>query len=321
MDMNADSHTKFADNGKVMLASAILLFLILVIVIFFRTYAYSCFRRHRHHPPNRNLLPTLAASNNSKGLHPSLFNLLPTFNYSSHSHRPLHECAVCLSEFQEDEEGRLLPNCNHGFHTHCIDKWFRSHSNCPLCRAPVAPPKITEAAAGCSYLPPPIGCPSKALDVEEGVKGKELIKKVCEKSPSREVCTRVLEADPRSENAGLDELAMISLKEARANASDIINHLKLLVVNDSLGPDVQQGMSDCLETLGDSEEQLEDAIAALLVKALDDTQRWLQVALAAVDTCRSYLHGNDRLLMNKEQNFRLMCDISLSICNTLVSGI
>ncbi|GFY92086.1 RING/U-box superfamily protein [Actinidia rufa] len=47
------------------------------------------------------------------------------------------ECAVCLSEFIDDESLRLLPKCNHAFHLPCIDAWLKSHSNCPLCRANV----------------------------------------------------------------------------------------------------------------------------------------------------------------------------------------
>ncbi|CAJ1975989.1 unnamed protein product [Sphenostylis stenocarpa] len=47
------------------------------------------------------------------------------------------ECAVCLSEFQEDENLRLLPKCHHAFHLPCIDTWLRSHTNCPICRAPI----------------------------------------------------------------------------------------------------------------------------------------------------------------------------------------
>ncbi|CAK7355112.1 unnamed protein product [Dovyalis caffra] len=47
------------------------------------------------------------------------------------------ECSVCLSEFQDDETLRLLPKCSHAFHIPCIDTWLRSHTNCPLCRAPI----------------------------------------------------------------------------------------------------------------------------------------------------------------------------------------
>ncbi|XP_004504827.1 putative RING-H2 finger protein ATL53 [Cicer arietinum] len=48
------------------------------------------------------------------------------------------DCSVCLSEFQDDEDLRLLPKCNHAFHLPCIDTWLSSHTNCPMCRAPIA---------------------------------------------------------------------------------------------------------------------------------------------------------------------------------------
>lgn len=47
------------------------------------------------------------------------------------------ECAVCLLEFQENENLRFLPKCCHAFHIDCIDMWLRSHANCPLCRSNV----------------------------------------------------------------------------------------------------------------------------------------------------------------------------------------
>ncbi|XP_076919258.1 E3 ubiquitin-protein ligase RING1-like [Bidens hawaiensis] len=45
------------------------------------------------------------------------------------------DCSVCLTEFEEDDTLRVLPNCKHAFHVRCIDTWLRSHTNCPLCRA------------------------------------------------------------------------------------------------------------------------------------------------------------------------------------------
>ncbi|KAL0338908.1 UNVERIFIED_CONTAM: E3 ubiquitin-protein ligase RING1 [Sesamum angustifolium] len=50
------------------------------------------------------------------------------------------QCAVCLSVFEEGEEVRQLPKCNHLFHAQCIDMWLYSHMDCPLCRSPVEPP-------------------------------------------------------------------------------------------------------------------------------------------------------------------------------------
>ncbi|GLJ38558.1 hypothetical protein SUGI_0786180 [Cryptomeria japonica] len=72
------------------------------------------------------------------GLNIETIEALPEFVYSnSQSFKEPPECAVCLSEFEENEKGRLLPNCNHRFHKECIDMWFYSHSTCPLCRTRV----------------------------------------------------------------------------------------------------------------------------------------------------------------------------------------
>uniref|UniRef100_A0A803QB48 RING-type E3 ubiquitin transferase n=1 Tax=Cannabis sativa TaxID=3483 RepID=A0A803QB48_CANSA len=45
------------------------------------------------------------------------------------------KCAVCFLEFEDNERLRLIPNCYHIFHAHCIDKWLKSKSTCPVCRA------------------------------------------------------------------------------------------------------------------------------------------------------------------------------------------
>ncbi|KAG8052090.1 hypothetical protein GUJ93_ZPchr0001g29928 [Zizania palustris] len=47
------------------------------------------------------------------------------------------ECAVCIAELRDGEEGRALPRCGHRFHAACVDVWLRLHTTCPLCRASV----------------------------------------------------------------------------------------------------------------------------------------------------------------------------------------
>nr|XP_043638238.1 RING-H2 finger protein ATL16-like [Erigeron canadensis] len=47
------------------------------------------------------------------------------------------ECAICLGEYEDDEWVKTIPSCNHIFHVSCIDTWFQTHSNCPLCRSDV----------------------------------------------------------------------------------------------------------------------------------------------------------------------------------------
>ncbi|CAL5442802.1 RING-H2 finger protein ATL52-like [Camellia sinensis] len=57
-----------------------------------------------------------------------------------------YECPVCLSVFEEGEEVRQLPRCNHSFHAACIDMWLFSHFDCPVCRAPVELPVLRRHA-------------------------------------------------------------------------------------------------------------------------------------------------------------------------------
>ncbi|XP_034903192.1 uncharacterized protein [Populus alba] len=72
------------------------------------------------------------------GLQPSVIGSIRVFKYKSGDGLVEGtECSICLSEFHDDENLRLLPKCSHAFHIPCIDTWLRSHTNCPLCRAPI----------------------------------------------------------------------------------------------------------------------------------------------------------------------------------------
>ncbi|KAL8060955.1 hypothetical protein ABFX02_02G057100 [Erythranthe guttata] len=72
------------------------------------------------------------------GLQPSVIGAITIVNYNKGDGLiEGTDCSVCLSEFEQDETLRLLPKCNHAFHLPCIDTWLSSHTNCPMCRAPV----------------------------------------------------------------------------------------------------------------------------------------------------------------------------------------
>ena len=72
------------------------------------------------------------------GLQPSVISSIRVCKYKSGDGLVEGtECSVCLGEFEEDESLRLLPKCSHAFHIPCIDTWLRSHTNCPMCRAPI----------------------------------------------------------------------------------------------------------------------------------------------------------------------------------------
>ncbi|CAA6673706.1 unnamed protein product [Spirodela intermedia] len=61
------------------------------------------------------------------------------------------ECAICLTEFAEGDDLRVLPACRHGFHADCAEAWLTSSScsasgsgagpSCPICRASCRPPQ------------------------------------------------------------------------------------------------------------------------------------------------------------------------------------
>ncbi|XP_022769804.1 RING-H2 finger protein ATL5-like [Durio zibethinus] len=161
MDNHMDLQRKrinYALQGKVMLCAAIFLFIALLFIICFHNYAGLLFRNRRRRYTHRRAQQLLSISSATptstvafKGLDPSVIKTIPTVVYSTKaSHFPPCKCAVCLSEFENDEKVRVLPKCSHNFHVGCIDMWFYSHSNCPLCRAPVQvdilvnPPKILE---------------------------------------------------------------------------------------------------------------------------------------------------------------------------------
>lgn len=83
--------------------------------------------------------------NQQRGLDPAVVASFPTMRYAEA--RELRdggkdtvlECAVCLSEFDDEEELRLLPKCSHAFHPDCIGEWLACHVTCPVCRCSLDP--------------------------------------------------------------------------------------------------------------------------------------------------------------------------------------
>jgi hypothetical protein len=80
----------------------------------------------------------MASRRLNSGLKKKEMVALPTSTYSNSSGCPSPSsssgCAICLVDFSDGDQIRMLPKCNHQFHVVCIDKWLLSHSSCPTCR-------------------------------------------------------------------------------------------------------------------------------------------------------------------------------------------
>ncbi|XP_028784756.1 RING-H2 finger protein ATL63 [Neltuma alba] len=161
----------FSDNSNIMLAAIISLLLVILFVLLLHLYAKwflahahaqaQARRRRRrrrrtasvtvsdvigparfHHFHSFNLQDSPISNSPTKGLDSASIAAIPVFVYEADTmdeegdEREL-ECVICLSVFEDGESGRSLPKCGHAFHVECIDMWLSSHSNCPICRAPI----------------------------------------------------------------------------------------------------------------------------------------------------------------------------------------
>lgn len=148
--MKPEAGRRYAVSGKIMLSAIAILIAVIIFMVGFHLYARwylihlrrrQLQRRRQRRTGGRPQIVILAdnghaVSAGDRGLEKAVLDSLPVYLHSSKTGIP-SECAVCLSEFEENEVVRHLPKCSHSFHTDCIDMWFHSHSTCPLCRSPV----------------------------------------------------------------------------------------------------------------------------------------------------------------------------------------
>ncbi|XP_023636081.1 putative RING-H2 finger protein ATL35 [Capsella rubella] len=108
-----------------------------------------------------------------RGLEKEVIESFPSFLYSEVKRVKIGkggvECAICLSDFEDQERLRWLPPCSHTFHANCIDVWLSSRSTCPVCRAILS----LEQGENSTY---------PSMDVEEGnaQRGGHSLVQLCE---------------------------------------------------------------------------------------------------------------------------------------------
>ncbi|XP_038906317.1 cell wall / vacuolar inhibitor of fructosidase 2-like [Benincasa hispida] len=144
--------------------------------------------------------------------------------------------------------------------------------------------------------------------------GLSMIDHMCAQTNYKDLCVISLTSDPNSFPADKMGLALVALRFASSNASDISESIKVMLNDTSLNkPSVQQGLFDCLDEYLDASQQLDDAIAAILVKAYGDVEKWVDAAIASVRTCENEFATKPSLLAPKNDVFIKLCEIALSI--------
>lgn len=70
---------------------------------------------------------------------------LVTCSFLKKSYAACTGCSICICDFTQGEELRLLPRCGHTFHHDCLLPWLTEQKNiCPLCQTLVIEEDVEE---------------------------------------------------------------------------------------------------------------------------------------------------------------------------------
>uniref|UniRef100_A0A7N0RIT6 RING-type E3 ubiquitin transferase n=1 Tax=Kalanchoe fedtschenkoi TaxID=63787 RepID=A0A7N0RIT6_KALFE len=148
-DLDDTNASAYQLRGRTLFFVVILFAIILLASLLFFYARWVC----RSPPSNSHRNPDAAAAaaggvgRRRRGLDAAVVSALPVLLYGSQIVRSNGkkktesgaeegaECCICLSVFEEEDEIKFLPDCNHCFHSDCVDRWLLTQSTCPLCRS------------------------------------------------------------------------------------------------------------------------------------------------------------------------------------------
>ncbi|KAM0848030.1 hypothetical protein ACQ4PT_054642 [Festuca glaucescens] len=171
-DHGADQEMRVSTTMIALLAAVIAVFVLIAASIIYLRHCAGYSHAYAARPSDRSA-PAADVSFSSflarrlqrrtRGLDAEVVEAFPTMRYAEAKALRVGkkaalaalECAVCLSEFEDDERLRLLPKCSHAFHPDCIGEWLARHVTCPVCRCNLDPSKDAGSDDEPSNPPPP----------------------------------------------------------------------------------------------------------------------------------------------------------------------
>ncbi|KAI5670461.1 hypothetical protein M9H77_10825 [Catharanthus roseus] len=127
--------SNFQIRGRTLFFVVVLLCVILLVTMVYLYARWVC----RFGPPNSvgSIVhaPPRQSTTRPGGLDPSSIGNLPIVLHRDLVNPNEGECSICLGIFQDGDKVKVLPDCGHCYHCECVDKWLRTQSSCPLCRA------------------------------------------------------------------------------------------------------------------------------------------------------------------------------------------
>jgi hypothetical protein len=121
---------------------------LLLLLIFFALFVRVCYvyfsmqsDDHVHLNSNDNVT-TIQQRDDKKpvtGLPRSIINSYQTFTFDKNQIATINNdydttCSICISDYNESEILKMMPQCRHFFHQSCVDTWLKVNASCPICR-------------------------------------------------------------------------------------------------------------------------------------------------------------------------------------------
>lgn len=143
------NHSTVHVNGRRLLLVLIFFTIIIVAVMYLYVHTVCLARRLFGTTTTTASMSTEAQARAPRlsGLDAEAIGRLPVvLHRASGTGSEASECSICLGNFEEEEKVKVLPECQHAYHSECVDKWLTEQSSCPLCRA----------SLGADPPPPPV---------------------------------------------------------------------------------------------------------------------------------------------------------------------